>query len=187
MKEELRKAEINKSSERIRHLYRQICKHPESGVESLRNYRWRKHWSLICHIKTFLEGKGLVADPEDENDNYYHITFSQFFAFLRHHGFRGEGWAQQGGQTLSSWLHHFARAILPEMLLRDIWKHLNCKYMNYKSSRIVSLIRVSLSATAPLHFLVRRISTFTLSQKPLPSCCNVPYLQANPADLLQHR
>jgi len=69
VEEELRKAGINKSSERIRNLYRQICKHPESGVESLRNYRWRKHWSLICHIKTFLEGKGLVADPEDENDN----------------------------------------------------------------------------------------------------------------------
>ena len=125
MEEELRKAGINKSSERIRHLYRQICKHPESGVESLRNYGWRKHWSLICQIKTFLESKGLVADPEDENDNYYHIpelengvkTFSQSFAFLHHHGFRGEGWARQGGQILSSWLHQFARAILPEMLL----------------------------------------------------------------------
>ena len=109
VEEELRKAAINKPSERIRYLYRRICKHPESNVESLRKYGWREHWSLICHM-TFLEGKGLVADPEDENDNYYHIpelengvkTFSQFFAFLRHHGFYGEGWAQQGGQTLSS-------------------------------------------------------------------------------------
>ncbi|KAL8919231.1 MAG: hypothetical protein Q9208_006892 [Pyrenodesmia sp. 3 TL-2023] len=131
--EELRKAGIVKSSTRIKYLYKQMCSNPESGMESERDYRRRERWSLIRHLKTFLEGNGLVENPQDEYDNYYHIpgledgvvTFSQFNAFIRHHGFHGVDWAAQHGQYLSSdWVNHFARVTLPELLSREIWEQI---------------------------------------------------------------
>ncbi|KAL9635796.1 MAG: hypothetical protein Q9204_002490 [Flavoplaca sp. TL-2023a] len=134
VEEELRKAGIVKSSTRIKHLYKQMCSNPESGMESERDYRRRERWSLIRHLKTFLEENGLVKKPQDEYDNYYHIpeledgvvTFSQFNAFIRHHGFHGVDWATQHGQYLSSdWVNHFARVTLPELLSREIWEQID--------------------------------------------------------------
>jgi hypothetical protein len=89
VEKELRKAGIDRSSKQIKGLYRQLCENPEFGLESLRSYLCKQHWFQICHLKTFLEDKNLVANPQDEYDNYYHIpelengvkSFSQFSAF----------------------------------------------------------------------------------------------------------
>ena len=44
----------------MKHLYEQMCSNPESGVESERDYRRRKRWSHICHLKPLLEENGCV-------------------------------------------------------------------------------------------------------------------------------
>ena len=96
----------------------------ESGVESERDYRRREQWSLICDLKKFLDENGLVQEPKDEYDKYYHIpkledgvvTFFQFYAFVRHHGFGGP---KQHGPYFNRWVNRFARVTLPELLSRD--------------------------------------------------------------------
>ena len=124
VEEELGKAGVIKSSICMKHLYEQMCSNPESGIESERNYKRRKRWSLVRYFKTFLEENGLVKDPEDEYDNNYHVsrledgvvTFSQFSAFIRHHGFHGVDWATQHGQYLNrNWPNDFAGLTLPEL------------------------------------------------------------------------
>ncbi len=133
VEEELRKTGIHRSSKQIKGLYRQLRENPESGLESLRSYICKQRWLQICYLKTFLEDKNLVAYPQDEYDNYYHIpemengvkTFSQFSAFLRHHGFSTEELAKQGVPVNGYWLDNFARVMLHEMLSREIWEHLN--------------------------------------------------------------
>ncbi len=164
VEEELRKAGVVKSSTRMKHLYKQMCSNPESGMESERNYRRRKRWSIVCYLKSFLEENRLVKNPEDEYDNYYHIpgledgvvTFSQFSAFIRHHGFHGVDWAAQHGQHLSSnWLNDFARVTLPELLSREIWEQLDCEYLSHKTFLDAFIDTCSSISAAPAQLLVR--------------------------------
>ncbi len=195
VEEELRKAGIDRSSQQIKRLYRQLRENPESGLESLRSYICKQHWLQICHPKTFLEDKNLVVNPEDEYDNYYHIpeletgvkTFSQFSAFLRHHGLRTEELAKQGVPAYDYWLDNFARVMLPEMLSRDIWEHLNCKYMIHKSLLSGFTNTFTLVSDASFQPFGATTSTFTPCQRTLPSCCIVQYLQGSPAELLKLR
>jgi hypothetical protein len=195
VEEELRKAGIDRSSRQIKGLYRQLRENPESGLGSLRSYLCKQRWLQICHLKTFLEDKNLVANPQDEYDNYYHIpelengvkTFSQFSAFLRHHGFSTEELAKQGVPVYGYWLDNFARVTLPEMLSREIWEYLNCKYMIYKSLSSGFANTFTLVSDASFQPFGTTISIFTLCQRTLPSCCIVQYLQGSPAELLKLR
>jgi hypothetical protein len=165
VEEELEKAGLSRSSKQIKGLYRQLRENPESGLESLRSYICKQSWFQICYLKTFLEDKNLVTSPPGEYDNYYHIPelengvkfFSQFSAFLRHHGFRTKELAKQGVSVHGYWLDNFARVMLPEMLSREIWKRLNCKYMIYKIviKWLASLTHLPWSATPPSNLPVR--------------------------------
>jgi hypothetical protein len=195
VEEELRKGGIDRSSKQIKGLYRQLRENPESGLESLRSYICKQHWLQICYLKTFLENKNLVANPQDEYDNYYHIpelengvkTFSQLSAFLRHHGFSTMELAEQGFPVNGYWLDNLARVMLPEMLSREIWEHLNCKYMIYKSLSSSFANTFTLVSDASFQPFGATISTFTLYQRTLPLCCIVQYLQGSPAELLKLR
>lgn len=195
VEEELRKAGIDRSSNQIKDLYRKLRENPESGLESLRSYICKQHWLQMCHLKTFLGDKNLVVNPQDEYDNYYHIaelengvkTFSQFSAFLHHHGFSTEELAKQGVPVYDYWLDNFARVMLPEMLSREIWEHLNCKHMSYKSLSSGFTNTFTLVSDASFQPFDTTISTFTLCQRTLPSCCIVQYLQGSPAELLKLR
>ena len=79
VEEELRKAGIDRSSKQIKGLYRQLRENPEFGLESLRSYLCKQRWLQICHLKTFLEDKNLVANPQNEYDNQSWKTGSRTF------------------------------------------------------------------------------------------------------------
>ena len=164
VEEELRKAGIVKSSTRIKYLYKQMCSNPESGMESERDYRRRERWSLIRHLQPFLEENGLVENPQDEYNNYYHIpeledgvvTFSQFNAFIRRHGFHGVDWAAQHGQHFSSnWVNHFARVTLSELLSREIWEQIDSKYPSHQFFKDAFIDTCSSISAAPAQLLLR--------------------------------
>ena len=79
----------------------------------------------------------MVADTEDEKDSYYHIpeleTGSEVFSIYNSSAFFAvTDFAERAGFSRAAKLEapgsiNFARAILSEMLLRDIWEHFNCK------------------------------------------------------------
>src|ERR1700722_20086279 len=114
-------------------------------------------------------------------------AFLNFQPFLRHHGFSTEELAKQAVPVYGSWLDNFALVTLPEMLSREIWEHLNCKYMIYKSLSSGFANTFTLVSDASFQPFGATISTFTLCRKTLPSCCIVQYLQGSPAELLKLR
>ncbi len=195
VEEELRKAGIDRSSKQIKHPYQHLRENLQSGLESLRSCICKQRWLQICQLKSFLEDKTLAANPQDEDDNYYHspelengvkILF-QFPAFLRHHGFSTEELAKQGAPVNGYWLDNFARVTLPEMLSREIWEQRNCKYMIYKSLSSGFTNTFNLVSDASFQPFGATPSIFTLYQRTLPPCCIVQYLQGSPAELLKLR
>lgn len=69
-----------------------------------------------------------------------------------HHGFHGVDWAAEHGQySNSTWLNDFARVTLPELLSREIWEQLDCKYLSHNLlDAFIDTCSLIAAAPAPL-------------------------------------
>ncbi|KAG8350387.1 hypothetical protein FVEN_g11427 [Fusarium venenatum] len=71
--EKLRDYRITKIIEDVKSAYDMLMADSTSGLLSCCASKWRFIWSTAYEIKCHLLLKGLVQDPQDDNDLYYHI------------------------------------------------------------------------------------------------------------------
>ncbi|KAH6871422.1 hypothetical protein B0T10DRAFT_591160 [Thelonectria olida] len=70
---QLRARSICKTTADIKSIYAILAGDPDSGLVTCRASRWRFIWTEIYRVKQHLHQKGLVRDPKDDNDLFYHI------------------------------------------------------------------------------------------------------------------
>ncbi|RFN49576.1 homeodomain-like protein [Fusarium flagelliforme] len=115
---------ITKSIEDIKSLYDVLMADPRSGFLSCRASRWRFVWSTIYQVKHHLLLKGLVQDPRDDNDIYYHIPALEDglgTCWNIRDLLKGTGFVEEDPTLFN---RGFFRYHLARLLHRDVWENI---------------------------------------------------------------
>lgn len=120
----LRGQGIRKTKAEVMGAYTRLASNPGSGLITCRASSWRLIWTRIHQVKEHLHQNGLILDPQDNNDLFFHIpalenglnTSWHIRKLLQETGFL-------------EWHHHiffnkFFSRWLPRLLHRDIWENI---------------------------------------------------------------
>ncbi|RYP35222.1 hypothetical protein DL767_003888 [Monosporascus sp. MG133] len=121
----LRERGVDKNVAEIQKIYRHLAARPYTGFISCRSSKFRCVWNQLYLFKQHLSQKGLVQEPTDGNDLFFHIpaledsyeTSSDVERMLRHSGFTHGGTAY--------FLQAFLPRYLPSLLHKDVWPQIS--------------------------------------------------------------
>lgn len=115
---------ICKTKAEVMGMYASLASSPGSGLITFRSSGWKLIWTRIHQVKEHLHQNGLIRDPQDDNDLFFHIpalenglsTSWHILKLLKETGFL-------------EWHHHiffnkFFSRWLPRLLHRDIWENI---------------------------------------------------------------
>ncbi|RYP53982.1 hypothetical protein DL768_001132 [Monosporascus sp. mg162] len=135
----LRERGVDKNVAEIQKIYRHLAARPYTGFISCRSSKFRCVWNQLYLFKQHLSQKGLVQEPTDGNDLFFHIpaledsyeTSSDVERMLRHSGFTHGGTAY--------FLQAFLPRYLPSLLHKDVWPQISERL---KAFGLVQLARI---------------------------------------------
>ncbi|OAA53903.1 Homeodomain-like protein [Niveomyces insectorum RCEF 264] len=117
----LRERGVKKDIAQIRSIYNHLSRRPASGFISYKLSKWRFNWGKVHLLKEFLDSNGVVKEPKDENDLYFHIPSLEDgcqSSWDIQEMLRRSGFIQRGGPEF---MPSFLTRYLPSLLHRDVW------------------------------------------------------------------
>jgi len=119
----LRERGVNKDKAQIRNIYDHRSRRPQSGFISYKLSKWRFIWNELYFLKQYLDQNGVVHEPKDENNLFFHIpaleegceTSWDVQRMLRRSGFRDRG----DPEFMPSFLTQYLPSLLHPMSAND--------------------------------------------------------------------
>ncbi|KAH7153115.1 hypothetical protein EDB81DRAFT_446652 [Dactylonectria macrodidyma] len=153
MIELLQQQGITKSVSEITSIMRVLKNKPDVDFISLQTSQFKQRWAGIYYFKTFVEERGLVTTPKDDNDLFHHFlgiedgidTSRRLQTILAQHGFdnRSEGVLHRSNMFLAKHIGGLLhREVWPKVSETppsqvSIWRQRTSQYLGARIAAVV--------------------------------------------------